>query len=67
MKDDKTLKLLFEQCQIKKWIPEHKCQANLKILELTHSVNSRHNIIIARKSVCVVCSKEFFEEDPNGL
>jgi len=67
MNDDKTLKLLFEECQKRNWIPEHKCKDNLKILELTHSLNSLHNIIIARKTRCEICGKEFYEEDEGGL
>lgn len=67
MKDDKTLKLLLDECKRRNWIPEHKCKYNLRILELTHSVNSLHNIIIARKSECKICGKIFCEEDERGL
>ena len=67
MDDDKKLKLLFDECQNKNWIPEHKCKDNLIILELTHSVNSLHNIIIARKTKCKICNEIFYEEDQRGL
>ena len=48
-------------------IPPHKCKLHLKVLEVTHSVNSLHNIVISRKSICKICSKVFEEFDPNGL
>jgi predicted transcriptional regulator len=57
----------LEQCQESGWIPEHKCKYNLIILEETHSVNSLHNIVIARKSKCKICSNIFEAYDPRGL
>ena len=70
LKGDKSMmevKTLFDQCQQSGWIPAHNCMANLKILEETHSVNSLHNIVIARKSKCKICSKIFEAYDPRGL
>jgi hypothetical protein len=61
------VKTLFDKCQQSGWIPEHKCKYNLIILEETHSVNSLHNIVIARKSKCKICSKIFESYDPRGL
>ena len=48
-------------------LPQHNCKDNLKILEETHSVNSLHNIVIARRLKCKVCSKVFEQYDPRGL
>ena len=61
------IKTLFNQCQEKDWMPQHKCKMHLKVLEETHSVNSLHNIVIARKSQCKICKKIFEQYDPNGL
>ena len=47
--------------------PPHNCKQNLRILEETHSVNSSHNIVIARKQKCKICSKIFEAYDPDGL
>jgi len=48
-------------------VPEHKCKENLRTIEETHSVNSRHNIVIARVQKCEICGKKFEQYDPNGL
>jgi hypothetical protein len=61
------IKTLFDKCQQSGWIPEHKCKDNLEVLEETHSVNSLHNIVIARKSKCKICGKIFEDYDPRGL
>ncbi|KAB2846312.1 MAG: hypothetical protein F9K42_11565 [Ignavibacterium sp.] len=49
------------------FIPQHNCKQNLKTIEETHSVNSLHNIVIARKQKCKICSKVFESYDPRGL
>lgn len=46
---------------------QHNCKLNLKVIEETHSVNSLHNIVIARVHQCKICGKEFEQYDPNGL
>ena len=46
---------------------QHNCKQNLKVIEETHSVNSLHNIVMARKLKCKVCNKIFEQYDPNGL
>ena len=45
----------------------HTCKQNLKVIEETHSVNSSHNIVIARIHQCKICGKKFESYDPNGL
>jgi len=45
----------------------HFCKLNLKVIEETHSVNSFHNIVIARIHQCKICGKKFESYDPNGL
>jgi hypothetical protein len=45
----------------------HECKRHLQILEETHSVNSLHNIVIYRKSVCKICGKIFEISDPGGI
>ncbi len=47
--------------------PVHNCKQNLKVIEETHSVNSSHNIVIARVQQCRICGKKFESYDPNGL
>ena len=49
------------------FIPPHNCKQNLKIIEETHSVNSLHNIVVARRQKCKICSKVFESYDPAGL
>lgn len=49
------------------WIPGHDCSKNLKIISQTHSVNSRHNIIIAQTKQCKICGKKFEESNPDGI
>ena len=46
---------------------QHNCKQNLKVIEETHSVNSSHNIVIARVHQCKICGKKFESYDPNGL
>jgi hypothetical protein len=46
---------------------QHNCKQNLKVIEETHSVNSSHNIVIARVHQCKVCGKKFESYDPRGL
>ena len=45
----------------------HSCKQNLKVIEETHSVNSSHNIVIARIHQCRICGKKFEQFDPTGL
>ena len=45
----------------------HNCKQHLKVIEETHSVNSLHNIVVARVHQCKVCKKKFESYDPNGL
>ena len=47
--------------------PEHNCKQNLMVIEETHSVNSLHNIVIARVYQCRICGKKFEQYDPKGL
>ena len=56
--------LLFDCFQI---IPSHECKRHLKTIEETHSVNSLHNIVIARVQQCRICGKKFESYDPKGL
>lgn len=46
---------------------QHNCKQNLKVIEETHSVNSSHNIAIARILQCRICGKKFEQFDPTGL
>lgn len=46
---------------------QHNCKQNLKVIEETHSVNSSHNIVIARVQQCRICGKKFESYDPTGL
>jgi len=55
------------QQQQTKEIPPHNCKRNLRIISLTHSVNSFHNIIIAQTAQCTICGKIFEESDPDGI
>ena len=48
-------------------ITQHNCKQNLKVIEETHSVNSLHNIVIARVQQCRICGKKFESYDPKGL
>lgn len=48
-------------------IPSHRCHRNFMIMEEIHSVNSSHNIVIARRSKCRICGKIFEEADDRGL
>ena len=50
-----------------KILPAHNCKQNLIIIEETHSVNSSHNIVIARVYKCRICGKKFEQFDPTGL
>lgn len=61
------LQLLFDQFVKSELIPQHKCKQHLRTIEETHSVNSLHNIVIARKCVCKICGKFFEYYDPRGL
>jgi len=65
-KKDK-LQLLLEDCKNSGWIPKHDCSKNLKIISQTHSVNTRHNIVVAQTTQCRICGKEFEESDPEGI
>lgn len=47
--------------------PPHDCKLHLKVLEVTHSVNSLHNIVIGRVKQCRICGKKFEEYNPDGL
>ena len=47
--------------------PPHNCKQHLKILQTVHSVNSLHNIVIYRKTQCVICGKIFEQSDPDGI
>lgn len=61
------VKTMLEKCQQLNFIPPHNCKQHLKTTEETHSVNSLHNIVIARKQKCKICSKVFESYDPRGL
>lgn len=61
------LQLLFNNFVKTEIIPQHKCKQHLKTIEETHSVNSRFNIVVARKCKCKICGKIFEYYDPNGL
>jgi len=61
------VKTLFEQDKETNLQPVHNCKQNLKIIEQTHSVNSLHNIVIARIQQCKICKKKFEQFDPKGL
>ena len=50
-----------------KIIPPHNCKLHIKILEEKHSVNSLHNIVIYRKSICKICNKIFEVYDEDGI
>lgn len=57
----------FQECLQLDSTVQHNCKQNLIIIEETHSVNSLHNIVIARKLKCKVCNKIFEQYDPKGL
>jgi len=61
------VKTLFDKCEETNWLPAHNCKQNLRILEQTHSVNSLHNIVIARITLCKICGKKFEQFDSKGL
>jgi hypothetical protein len=61
------LELHFNEFVKSEIIPQHKCKQNLRTIEETHSVNSLHNIVIARKCKCKICGEVFEYYDPNGL
>ncbi|HSP88092.1 MAG TPA: hypothetical protein VLN45_08155 [Ignavibacteriaceae bacterium] len=61
------VKDVLSSCQQLNFVPPHNCKQNLKIVEETHSVNSLHNIVVARKEKCKICSKVFESYDPMGL
>jgi len=61
------LQLLFNEFVKSEIIPQHKCKQHLRTIEETHSVNSLHNIVIARKRKCKICGEVFEYYDPNGL
>ena len=61
------LQLLFNEFVKSEIIPQHKCKQHLRTTEETHSVNSLHNIVIARKCKCKICGEVFEYYDPNGL
>lgn len=56
-----------QQCLQMDSTVQHHCKQNLKVIEETHSVNSLHNIVIARIHQCKICGKKFEQFDPNGL
>jgi len=57
----------YQECLQLNSIPEHNCKQNLEVIEKTHSVNSLHNIVIARRLKCKICNKVFEQFDPRGL
>ena len=61
------LQLLFNEFVKSEIIPQHKCKQHLRTIEETHSTNSLHNIVIARKCKCKICGEVFEYYDPNGL
>lgn len=67
MKNSENLQQLFDDFLKSEIIPQHQCKQHLRIAEETHSVNSLHNIVIARKCVCKICGKLFEYYDPRGL
>ena len=62
-----NLQLLFNEFVKSEIIPAHKCKQHLRTIEETHSTNSLHNIVIARKCSCKICGKAFEYYNPNGL
>ena len=61
------LQLLFNEFVKSEIIPQHKCKQHLRTIEETHSTNSLHNIVIARKCKCKLCGEVFEYYNPNGL
>jgi hypothetical protein len=61
------LQLTFDQFVKSEILPQHKCKQHLRTIEETHSVNSFHNIVVARKCKCKFCGEVFEYYDPNGL
>ena len=61
------LQLTFDRFVKSEILPQHKCKQHLRTIEETHSVNSLHNIVIARKCKCKICGDAFEYYDPNGL
>ena len=57
----------FNSKQQSELLSQHNCKNHLRIIEETHSVNSLHNIVIARKQKCKICSKVFESYDSRGL
>ena len=57
----------FNNNQQSELLSQHNCKDHLRIIEETHSVNSLHNIVIARKQKCKICSRVFESYDPRGL
>jgi len=57
----------FNSNQQSELLSQHNCKNHLLIIEETHSVNSLHNIVIARKQKCKICSRVFESYDPRGL
>ncbi len=49
-KDSKMLEVkdVLESSLQLNFVPKHNCKQNLEVIEKTHSVNSLHNIVIAR-------------------
>ena len=62
-----NLELTFDEFVKSEILPKHKCKQHLRTIEETHSTNSLHNIVIARKCKCKICGEVFEYYDPNGL
>ena len=62
-----NLELTFDAFVKSEILPQHKCKQHLRTIEETHSVNSLHNIVVARKCKCKICGDVFEYYDPNGL
>jgi len=67
MNNAQNLQQLFDEFVKTELIPQHKCKQHLRIIEETHSLNSFHNIVVARRCVCKICGKNFEYYDPRGL
>ena len=51
------LQLTFDRFVKSEILPQHKCKQHLRTIAEPHSVNSLHNIVIARK--CKICGHVF--------
>ena len=61
------VKDILQKCLQLDFTMQHNCKQNLRVIEETHSLNSLHNIVIARIQQCRICGKKFEQYDPKGL